>query len=424
MAEIKGFHGVRYTDRAGRIEDLVSPPYDVVDEKTRRACIEKNEHNIIRLELPEGEDKYQNAAALYRQWLDDGILAQDPDETIYIYEQQFELRGKVHRIKGMICAVRLEEFDQKIILPHENTLSKAKTDRFDLLSAAKASFSQIYSLYTDEKKTTAARLAALSAGEPLQRFTDGDGVTHSLWPVTDPAAIAELASDFSDRQLFIADGHHRYETALRYRRECRAADPSFTKDSPANFTAMFLVDMECEGLVVFPTHRMIRNYGSFDEREVLEKMNESFSFERFTDLNRMEEILAASPYQHSFAFYTGKDYFYLLGCDSIESVRREMGAMSDAYCSLDVTVLHSLILEKAFGITATDLANQTKLAYTRDIAEAIDGVRRARYSCSFVLNPTRVEQIRDVAKAGEKMPQKSTYFYPKMITGLVFINFS
>jgi uncharacterized protein (DUF1015 family) len=423
MAFIKGFRGMRYTEKAGNIADLVCPPYDIISPAQREALIEKNPNNFVRLELPEGEDKYVKANELYRQWMADGILAQDEKDSIYVYEMSFVINDIPRAVKGIFCAVRLEEFEDRVILPHEFTLSKAKNDRFELLNAAKASFSQIYSMYSDEDQSIRARIESVSAGTPDIEFTDDESVTHRLWRVTDEAQIAAFTEAFAGRQLFIADGHHRYETALNYRKKVKAETPDFSESHPANFTCMFLVDMECDGLVVFPTHRMLANIGHFDEQETLEKINKYFSFERKSDITNIEQDLLDKSEDHAMALYTGKDHYYLLTFREIELVREMLADMSEAFCDLDVTILHTLILDKVFGITKSDLAKQTKITYTRSIDEAVSLVKAGKQECAFFLNATRVDQIKNVAKAGDKMPQKATYFYPKLITGMVFIKF-
>ena len=253
---------------------------------------------------------------------------------------------------------------------------------------------------------------------PDIEFQTDDGCTHRLWIVDDPAQIAGFSREFATRQLYIADGHHRYETALNYRRK-RMFSGAYTPEDSVNYTMMFLIDMDNDGLIVFPTHRMVRNMEQFSELDAVERMNAEFNIEKRADLDAVEAVLAAHDDRHAIAFYTGGDYYYLLTLNDMEAVKKMAPDMSDAYCDLDVTVLHSLIFDKVFGITKEDLAKQTKVTYTRSVHEALTGVQNGVAQCCFILNPTKVSQIKDVAKAGEKMPQKSTYFYPKLITGLV-----
>ena len=323
-------------------------------------------------------------------------------------------------MKGIICRVKLEEFSKGVVLPHEETLSKAKADRFQLMKATFCNFSQIYSLYMDPQHKTPDKINRLSQGTPEVEMQDGDGVIHRLWIVTDPQEIQEICSDFAQRKLYIADGHHRYETALNFRDDCRKQRIAKEGDA-VDYVMMMLVDMENSGLVVFPTHRLVRGLSSFDETAVKQACREYFQVEDRTDISTIEGELNALYQQgkKAFAFYTGEDRWTLLVLKDMDAVRKLLPQASAATQGLDVTVLHSLVLEKIFGIDKENMAQQINLTYTRDFQEAITSVEKKESQCAFILNPTRVTEIRDVAAAGEKMPQKSTYFYPKLITGLV-----
>ena len=305
-------------------------------------------------------------------------------------------------------------------MPHEFTLSKAKADRFNLMKATNCNFSQIYALYMDEEHTTLKTIDRLSDRKPDQKFTDSDHVTHKLWIITDEKVIEKLVNDFADRKLYIADGHHRYETALNYRNYCRENGISKEGD-PQDYQMMYLVDMQHPGLVVFPTHRMVRDLESFDKDEVLKGCEEYFDIKKFTSVGNINSELSKQYKQgkKAFGFYCGKGEWYLLVLKDIEVMAKVLPDLSEASQQLDVSVLHSLILEKTMGIDKENMANQINLTYTKFFEEAIMKVDKGEFQCSFILNPTRVTEIRDVAAAGEKMPQKSTYFYPKMITGMV-----
>lgn len=421
MAEIRPFRALRFdTQAAGNIQELTCPPYDIISEEQRNQYLKTNEHNVIRLELPRDENPYEEAGSLLRQWEQQGILKQDDQEGLYIYEEEFQAHGKTMRVKGIICRVKLEEFFKGVVLPHEETLSKAKADRFQLMKATFCNFSQIYSLYMDPQHKTPDKINRLSQGTPEVEMQDGDGVIHRLWIVTDPQEIREVCSDFAQRKLYIADGHHRYETALNFRDDCRKQGLAKEGDA-VDYVMMMLVDMENSGLVVFPTHRLVRGLSSFDETAVKQACREYFLVEDRTDISTIEGELNALYQQgkKAFAFYTGKDRWTLLVLKDMDAVRKLLPQASAATQGLDVTVLHSLVLEKIFGIDKENMAQQINLTYTRDFQEAITSVEKAESQCAFILNPTRVTEIRDVAAAGEKMPQKSTYFYPKLITGLV-----
>ena len=421
MAEIRAFRGMRYAQSAGDISQLCCPPYDIISEEERKAFLKQNEHNVIRLELPrEGEDVYAEAADVLNRWRDSGVLIHEDKPAIYIYEMEFNAYNKRKSVKGIIARVKVEPFSKGVILPHEFTLSKAKTDRFNLMKATNCNFSQIYALYMDSEHTTLQTIDAQSKGDAAYQFTDDDRITHRIWVVTDKAVIDKLCADFTDRKLYIADGHHRYETAVNYRDYCRENGISKEGD-PQDYQMIYLVDMEHPGLVVFPTHRMVRDLKDFDKQAVLAGCEEFFDIERYTSVGNMYSLLTAkyNEGKKAFAFYCGSGEWYLLTLKDIGVMSRVLPDLSPASQQLDVSVLHSLILEKTMGIDKENMANQINLTYTKFFEEAIMAVDKGEFQCSFILNPTRVTEIRDVAAAGEKMPQKSTYFYPKMITGMV-----
>ena len=421
MAVIKPFKALRYTKKAGEINTLACPPYDIVPEGQRIALIENNPNNMIRLELPKGENPYQEAKSLLDEWLEADILTHDEEEGIYIYEEEFKSQvdhGEVKKLRGFICRVKIENFSSGIVLPHEETLSKAKEDRLNLMKSTFCNFSQIYSLYIDEQHTTEQRLDNLvKATKPRYEFDDGL-VIHRMWVVNDKLAIQAIADDFADRKLYIADGHHRYETSINFK--------NYLKESGiycpgADYIMMMLVDMSHPGLVVFPTHRLIRDIENFDGEKLIADCAEYFDIETREDVSSMEEKLTELYDQgkKAFGYYGGNGKWTLLTLKDISVMDDILPEKSDASRQLDVAVLHSLVLEKLLGIDKENMANQVNLTYTRSFDEAIESVDKAESQCAFIINPTRVEEIGAVARAGEKMPQKSTYFYPKIITGLV-----
>ena len=427
MANIKAFRGMRYnTEKAGKLAELCCPPYDIISESERLAFIDSNEYNVIRLELPkDGDDVYRTAGEVLDAWRKQGVLIHEDKPAVYIYEEEFNAYNKRRSIKGIIARVKIEEFSKGVILPHEFTLSKAKADRFNLMKATNCNFSQIYALYMDEEHTTLNTIDALSAGDPDCKFTDGDRITHKLWIITDEDVIAKLVADFAGRRLYIADGHHRYETALNYRDYCRENGISKPGD-PQDYQMIYLVDMEHPGLVVFPTHRMVRDLKKFDRNNVLSACEQYFEITCYKNVSNLNSKLSEQYKlgKKAFAFYVGKGEWYLLVLRDIEVMNKALPGLSPASRQLDVSVLHTLILEKVMGIDKENMANQTNLTYTKFFEEAIMKVDSGEFQCSFILNPTRVTEIRDVAAAGEKMPQKSTYFYPKMITGMVMNDLS
>jgi len=425
MAMIKPFRALRYTAKAGEIGKLVCPPYDIVSDEQRSALIESNPYNMIRLELPKGENPYEEAKSLLDEWIDNEIMVQDEDEGIYIYEEEFKTEvdhGEVKKLKGIICRVRVEDFKNNVVLPHEYTLSKAKEDRLNLMKATNSNFSQVYSLYQDPEHVTLSRIDNLSATtKPRYEFDDGL-VIHRLWVVNDKVSIAAIAEDFADRKLYIADGHHRYETAINYRNYCREKN---WYNPGSEYIMMMLVDMAHPGLVVFPTHRLIRDVENFDGAKLLSACEKYFERQEFDSIDNMNDVLTSlyNEGKKAFGYYGGENKWTLLTLKDAAVMAEIMPEFSEASRNLDVSVLHNLILEQLLGIDKENMANQVNLTYTRSAEEAFECVDSGKFQCAFILNPTRVEEIGAVAAAGEKMPQKSTYFYPKIITGLTLNKF-
>ena len=423
MAEIKAFKGLRYTEKAGDIKNLCCPPYDIINEEQRNRLLAKNEHNLIRLELPvigESGDMtpYHEAASTLREWLNDGILRRDENEGIYIYEMEFNVSGQSYKVKGFVSSVKLEPFSEGVILPHEETLSKAKADRFNLMKTTGCNFSQIYSLYMDEDNSVFSLIEGASDRAPDTEFTDDENVTHRMWNIFDTETIQKIAEKMANKKLYIADGHHRYETALNYK---KYVEENLDEAGSSDYVTMMLVNMENSGLVVFPTHRIVRDLPSFDYNSVCEKCKEYFDVTPY--LNREKgEIGLEEAYKNgetAFVLFCGDNNYTLLKLKDISVMDKLDIEGGKALRHLDVSVLHTLVLERIFGIDKENMANQVNLTYTRSADEAISTVDGKRANCCFLLNPTRVTEIRDVASDEDKMPQKSTYFYPKLTTGLV-----
>ncbi len=423
MAKVKPFKALRFSDKAGDIASLVCPPYDIVSDVQRQCLLAKSKYNLISLELPRGENPYRDAAQLMSSLESEGILNLDQNEGIYIYEEKFNIDGKDYSFKGFVCLVRLYEFSEGVVLPHEFTLSKAKQDRFNLMTETGCSFSQIYSLYLDPQKLVTDKIDALSSGAPEISFTDDEGVVHNLWSIYDKEEIEFISKNMADKRLYIADGHHRYETALNF---AKANSKDLSDDSErTNYCMMFLSDLECDGLVVFPTHRIVHSLEQFDAAEILLKCRDYFEIKEEICISEIKQNLdyAFKNGEKAFAFYSGGDSFSLLTLKDSAIMKKLLPDLSTASQNLDVSILHSLILERLFGIDKENMANGKNLTYTRSASEAIEAVKGGEANCCFIINPTQVSEIRDVASAGEKMPQKSTYFYPKLITGLVMNKF-
>ena len=411
MAVIKPIKALRFTEKAGNIADCVCPPYDIISESEREALIAKNKNNVVRLELPVGDDRYNEAGRTLNEWLNNGVLARDEKPGIFVYREEFNVGGTDYCLTGIICLVELRAFADKVVLPHEETLTKAKQDRLNLMKGTGCNFSSIYSLYSDESGRIAEIVAEKTKEAPICRFTDEEEVTHSLWKIDNKCSVCKIAETFEDKQLFIADGHHRYETALNYK--YGLDNPPY--GSNPDYVMMTLVDMDDKGLVVFPTHRLIVGR-KVNKKTIERKCAADFDIETLP-LCDLEASLKMGEDRHTYALYTGGNEFTLMTLK--ESAKRNIDNRSEAYSDLDVSILHSFVLENALGIDKENMANQVNLRYTRSMEEAIESVNSGKASAAFLINATKVSQIKAVALAGDKMPQKSTYFYPKLKTGLV-----
>lgn len=438
MAKVIPFRGTRYnTDKFKNLDDVTTPPYDIISKEEQQKFYEKNENNIIRVDYgmefdsdDETNNRYTRGGEYLRHFIEDQILIREDEPAFYIYEQIFSLNdGKpAHSLKGIISLVELREFSDRVVLPHEYTISKAKTDRLNLMRKTGANTSPVYSLYLDDEETIARLIEENSEGEPDISFTSYDDIEQHIWIIKDKEILDKITGLFENKQIFIADGHHRYETALNYRKERHMAENTEIGTADYDYIMMMLVSMSNSGLFVFPTHRLIRGIEGFDETMLIGSLTEQFVISKihFTEGDYAEIItdrLANTVDETLFAMYTGQNYYYLLKLKDIDIEKEIPGDMSKAYKSLDVTVLHKLILEKFLGIDEENMRSQKNLVYTQEESIAVKTVQNGEYQCAFLINPTKLSEIRAVALENEKMPQKSTYFWPKLVTGLVINKF-
>lgn len=431
MARIEPFAGIRYNQEV--IPDLAlvtTPPYDVIDEAAQDRYYQRHPYNIIRLELGRilpGDDhrdnRYRRAASFFHDWLGEGILQREKQPSLYLYEQEFSL-GRKRRVRtGFFCNVQLSEYSQGEILPHEETLPKAKEDRLQLLRACHANFSPIFGLYADETGLI-NQLMQAGKGNRSAHITlvDEAGEEHRLWIIDNPRIIEQVRELMLPRTIFIADGHHRYETALAFHREAKEQGlEGFGR------VMMVLVNLYDPGLAILPTHRMVRGIAGLEVDRFLRRLAADFEVEPLTlspadgrEGEELTQLLARRGQgQHAFGLYAGGQQAYLLTLRPGVTLERVGPGRSRAWCQLDVSVLHSLVLEAHLGIGSQEREGEAHLTYTRDPHFAVRSVKQGDHQMAFLLNPTRVEEVTAVAAAGDKMPQKSTYFYPKLLTGLV-----
>jgi uncharacterized protein (DUF1015 family) len=414
MADVQPLRALHYNpDVVGPLSDVVSPPYDVIDAGQRAELIARSPFNVVGVDLPKGEpDPYTAASALFEEWQRQGALIRDSEPALWAHTQDYTGPDGVRRTRrGFFCRVRIEEYGPGRVRPHERTHPGPKEDRLRLTRATRANLSPVFSLYSDPTNAAWRALEPATAQQPWAEITDADGTVHRLWRVSDAEAIAAVQEATREAELLIADGHHRYETMQEYAREIGG-------EGEHNYILMCLVALEDPGLTVFPTHRLIG--GLDDERRAsLEQ-----ALERYFEIEEVPiEEIAPAPGEGplELGYFNGADERALRLTLSDQAIAdAALPGYSEAYRHLDTGVLETLLLKNAVGLSDEDIAHFNGLFYARDTAEALTMVRSGDYEAAFLMRPTRVGQVRDVAAAGENMPPKSTYFFPKLLTGLLF----
>ncbi|RKY26269.1 MAG: DUF1015 domain-containing protein [Planctomycetota bacterium] len=441
MPEVFPFHACRYnTEKIKDISAVVTQPYDKIDQALQKKYYAAHDRNIVRIIRckeeagdDENSNKYTRAADYLRQWLADGTFVRDDKPAIYAYYQDYVLPGGARKTrKGFIALGELMDYGKGGVKPHEKTLAGPKADRLNLLRATQAQFGQIFMLYSDPENAINAILDETAREKPLVEAFVGDDERHRIWPITEPDKIATVQQLMRGKPLFIADGHHRYETALNYRNEMRAK--GFRCEGLETFDRrmMTFVNMDDKGLTIFPTHRLIFDVPEFEPELLLKRLGDFFDIREFpfdesteerVRTEFLEDLKVEGMDSHCLGMYLARSKVYYLltlrdpgDIDKIISDDRP-----SSWKRLDVNVLHMMILEPFLGIGARELEAQTNVHYERSAPDALDKVKAGDYQLAFIMNPTKAEQVREVALAGERMPQKSTDFYPKLLTGLVFV---
>jgi len=435
MAEILPFKGVIYNkEKINEISKVVTPPYDVISKEEQDGFYRLHPYNIIRIilgkDLPgddEKNNKYTRAAKYLHEWIENGILIKESAESIYIYEQGYHTKnGELKVRRGFIALTPLHDFKSRKIFPHENTLSKPKEDRIRLIRACKGNLSQVFALYFDGAKRVDAILEEVSSMQPLFDLTDGYGIIHRFWSFKDTKTIRMIQNIMEGKELLIADGHHRYEAALNYRNERMEGLKNFTGKEDFNYIAMMFVNTEDSGLSILPTHRLIYNLSNFNGEKILRKVGEYFEIESFpyreAELEKFIKNLSSSGEKHpAFGMYIeGINRFYLLTLKNRKLINRLFTEdKPEEWKELDVAILHTVIIENILGISLDKQAGEDNIVYVKDEKEAIRKVKEENFQIAFILNPTKISQVKNIALKGLRMPQKSTFFYPKLLTGLV-----
>jgi uncharacterized protein (DUF1015 family) len=441
MAEIFPFRAIRYDSSRVPLASVLTQPYDKITAEMQRGYAAASPYNFISIEkgtaLPgdsSSENVYSRAARALDDWLEKGILIKDAAPAIYAHFQNYQVPGTNRRLerRGFIALGRLADYSEGIVFRHERTLTAPKTDRLELLRHTRAQTGQLFLLYDDPSRRVDAILEKAAQQQPAAEIRDEYNTLHRLWAITGAEEIRQIASAMAAQKLIIADGHHRYETALNYRDECRAEADRFDPEAPYEKAMWSCFNIHQEGLTILPTHRVIRNLAEFSLQEFLAAASRYSNWHAYPFTSPEERLVSFAEFRHNLercgrsghgigmypGAHAGGGAFYLLVIREGPELERWLPELSPAQRQLDVVLLHRLLLEKCLGITAEKVTAEANIRYERDMEIAVEAVDGGAAQTAFLLNPVRVKQVVHLALAGEVLPQKSTDFYPKLLSGM------
>jgi uncharacterized protein (DUF1015 family) len=414
MAQIEPFQALHYNlDKTGGLQDVVAPPYDVIDSAQRSELEGRSPYNVVRIDLPLGHDPYEAAAHELASWREQHVVVQDEQPALWALEQDYTgPDGQRRTRRGFLARVRVEDYGPGRIRPHERTHPGPKEDRLKLTRATQTNLSPIFSLFDDPENAAWQALAPATDDPPWGEATDEDGTDDRLWRITDSAAVTAVQQALENSELLIADGHHRYETARTYADEIGG-------EGPHRYVLMDLVALQDPGLTVFPTHRLIKDTTSEQQVALADAIRNHFEIEELVSLDQLAP--EADPDRLRIGYIDS--HFqrpFMLTLKDQPAVEEALPNKSEAYRRLDTAVLEALLLKGALGMTDEDIDHLHQLGYARDATEAVELVQRGEYDATFLMAPIPIERVQAIAAAGESMPPKSTYFFPKVPTGLLF----
>ncbi len=413
MADVEPLRALHYDlERTGGLQDVVAPPYDVIDADERVELEARSPYNVVRIDLPVGDDPYETAARQFASWRGDGVIVRDEEPALWALEQGYTgPDGQIRKRQGFLARVRVEEYGPGRIRPHERTHPGPKEDRLRLTRATKANLSPIFSLFDDPANTVSGILDQAITGEPWGRATDEDGTVNRVWRVADRNAVSAITDALRTTELLIADGHHRYETARVYAEEIGG-------EGPHRYVLMCLVSLEDPGLTVFPTHRLLRDLRPDQQEALAQAIRRDFEIRRLDNTTELAPLYGQPVSMGYIDAHSRQPFMLTLKDQAIANAA--LADHAEPYRRLDTAALEALILKGALGMTDDDIDHLNGLGYARNFDEALDAVMTGGYDAAFFVAATPIEQVREVAAAGESMPPKSTYFFPKVPTGLLF----
>ena len=431
MAEIRPFRGLRYNQsQISNLSAVICPPYDIISPQQQQELHQRSEYNFVRLEyareLPRDnatDNKYTRSAVILEQWLSSGTLQTEETPAIYLHDHYFTLQGKEYRRRGIIACVRLEDWDRMVVRPHEGILTRARDDRLSLLWALQANTSPVLAMFQDRGQQLSSLLTAQEQNEPLINLSNVDGESHRIWTITKPEVLSQITSSFADEPVYIADGHHRYTSALTYRNEKAAISPS-SGDEPFNYVMMTLVDFTDPGLIILAPHRLVRGIPGSLLGGLITRLTAFFEISELPlstpgVWQRVDEFQAATDEVRLALFGPTTDCLFLLRSRDVSAISQIMPYFhTELYRKLDVAVIDHVILEELLELSVD--GEEERIAFGYDRQEAVGKVLDLEYQLAFFLKPVKPALIKAVADNSERMPRKSTYFYPKAPSGLVF----
>jgi len=428
MVEISPFKGITYNKiKIQKLDNVMSPPYDIISEDMQSNLYKKHPYNFVKLilgkQFPEDtakNNRYTRAKELFDEWQKQSVLIESKNRAIYPYKIEYQFNNKIKTMNGFFVLLKLDP-DYKLVKAHERTLSKPKADRLNLIRSCQANLEPIQLLYIDEENIVKNKIDKM-LNSPLFEIKGYDGFIHKLWKLEDINIIKDITNRLKDKILFIADGHHRYQTAINYADETRKKTGNNNMNAPFNYRMVILVNIFDTGLRILPTHRLIKMPG-FDIKHLIDNLGEYFLVEKKGVIDKDYNTIGKNIIKdletksdHKFALYC-KNQYYILTLKDVKVMDTLASDRSSTWRTLDVSILHKVVLEKLLDINENNLEEYVK--YTRVDREAIQFVEDGKFDFSFLMNATKIEELKAIADAGEHMPQKSTYFLPKMLSGLV-----
>ncbi|SFL81946.1 DUF1015 domain-containing protein [Halanaerobium salsuginis] len=419
MAEVFPFHGYHYNlAKVKDLNEVVTQPYDKIDQELQKNYYQKSPYNIVRLILGKEDNRYQNAAEKLQTWIENEIIIRDQEAAFYFYTQEYFVGENKFIRKGFVGLGKLDAGSG--VKAHENTMAGPKADRLNLIRATEANFGHIFMLYSDQKSEINNLLNDYLNKPALFEVKDDDNNLHKVWQIVDKNIIDKIQAKMKEKTLYIADGHHRYQTALNFKKECEDKGWKSVGTAGFNHRLMTFINMDDPGLQVLATHRLLYGIKNFNLADFLNKAAEDFSILEFNQKEKMYQYLDSNRADKVFGFKTKQDNLYrVLKLKNKEILNEIPDCFSTEYKELAVTILHKIILEGYLGIDERALAEKTNLDYIRYRDQALAKLDQQSYQAAFILNPTTVAEVQNIADQGEKMPQKSTDFYPKLLTGLI-----